>query len=167
MSPYQNKIKSHRNIKGEVQANGSLVLSGWIIPDDQSLLPLTIVVRENGFEICRFLAENKLPLPEEGHIPARARSFRHHLPFNLADQRVHVLDVETEDQQPLKGSPVTVAAWSVGADDLILHAKQAASDNVALQADLGAFALASNQFDFSLRPASGRIQPRHTTQPGN
>jgi GT2 family glycosyltransferase len=138
----QTERELERSINGEVHAGGSLVLDGWIIPDDQSLLPLTVVVREQGVEISRFQAEDKLRLPEEGRIPARARSFRHHLPFHLADQRVHVLDVETEDGRSLKGSPVTVAAWSTGAEDLIRHAQQNASGNIALQADLGAFALA-------------------------
>ena len=136
------KDKPARRIKGEVHTNGSLMLGGWVLPDDQSILPLTIVVRKDGTEISRFLAEDKLPLPEEGFIPARAKGFRHQLPLSLADRRMHVLDVETEEGQPLKGSPVTVAAWASGTADLIRHAQQVAPDHAELQADLDAFAMA-------------------------
>lgn len=135
----RNAAEACRTARGAVRTNGTLLISGWVQPEGYQVTPPTVVVKKDGAEITRFAASDTIPAPQEGQVSALAKGFRHRLPLALADGCTHVLSVETDAGAPLTGSPITVAAWSQGPQDLIQTAQTALAPDSAAHDALTAF----------------------------
>ena len=113
----QAKSKKQR-VSGEVHANGGLLLTGWVYPREYRVSPVTLTIEEDGEVIASFIADDPVSHQGHGSLPALIRGFRHRLPMRLADGNVHILRVRDDTGAELKGSPVSVAAWTSGTADL-------------------------------------------------
>lgn len=111
------KSKKQR-VAGEVHANGGLLLTGWVYPREYRVSPVTLTIEEDGEVIASFVADDPVSHQGHGSLPALIRGFRHRLPMRLADGNVHILRVYDDTRTELKGSPVSVAAWTSGTADL-------------------------------------------------
>lgn len=113
----QTKSKKQR-VAGEVHANGGLLLTGWVYPREYRVSPVTLTIEEDGEVIASFIADDPVSHQGHGSLPSLIRGFRHRLPMRLADGNVHILRVYDDTRTELKGSPVSVAAWTSGTADL-------------------------------------------------
>lgn len=113
----QAKSKKQR-VAGEVHANGGLLLTGWVYPREYRVSPVTLTIEEDGEVIASFIADDPVSHQGHGSPPALIRGFRHRLPMRMADGQVHILRVYDDTGAELKGSPVSVAAWTSGTADL-------------------------------------------------
>ncbi len=107
-----------QRVAGEVHANGGLLLTGWVYPREYRVSPVTLTIEENGESIASFTADDPVSHQGHGSLPALIRGFRHRLPMRMADGNVHILRVYDDTGAELKGSPVSVAAWTSGTADL-------------------------------------------------
>ncbi len=119
-APKQNpKAQSKKQrVAGEVHANGGLLLTGWVYPREYRVNPVTLTIEEHGEVIATFTANDPVSHQGHGSLPALIRGFRHRLPMRLADGHVHILRIFDDTGAELKGSPVSVAAWTSGTADL-------------------------------------------------
>ncbi|MBO6757306.1 MAG: glycosyltransferase [Roseibium sp.] len=106
-------------IRGEVTANGALLLSGWAARQDLAAGPIRLQALENGAPLMDFDADGPIPASGLGKTSAHARTFRVRLPLRLADGNIHRIEIVDETGLPLRGSPVTVAAWSDGVSHIL------------------------------------------------
>lgn len=123
--------KKKQRIAGEVHANGGLLLTGWVYPKEYRVGPVELTIQEDGEEVAKFIADD--PVSHQGHssLPPLIRGFRYRLPMRLADGHVHSLRVFDDTGSELKGSPVSVAAWTNGPADLARIVEESLSETSA------------------------------------
>lgn len=112
------RTKRRQRVSGEVHANGALLLTGWVYPRDYRVSPVELTIEEDGEPIAKLIADDPVPNPGHTGLPALIRGFRYRLPMRLADGDIHILRVFDDTGAELKGSPVSVAAWTSGTADL-------------------------------------------------
>ncbi len=142
-----------RRVSGEVHADGGLTLSGWATPTGFRTETIGIHVFEGDQLLAIGRADLPAPVSENGASPDAARCFRIRLPISLADGRPHVIDVRDDGGALLKGSPLTVAAWTHGPEALIEQAVASPQLEEDLRQSLRAMSAAFEQTSL-LRPTS-------------
>lgn len=107
-----------RAARGEVQAAG-LRLFGWIDPIGYHPGPMRVQAFEGQRAVAEGVADLPVPRSAASGVRPRARNFVLRLPLWLADGRPHDITVRDGAGDELPGSPVTVAAWPMGAADAV------------------------------------------------
>lgn len=111
-------------ITSQVWHTGGLRVGGWSWDPQSPRRHVEVTVREGNQVICT--ATCNVHNQALAYRDTSDHGFAIDLPWELADGKVHVLDVIDDRGQPLAGSPIRLCCWPEGVEGLIrqLDAKQ-------------------------------------------
>lgn len=111
-------------ITSQVWHTGGLRVGGWSWDPQSPRRHVEVTVREGNQVICT--ATCNVHNQALAYRDTSDHGFAIDLPWELADGKVHVLDVVDDRGQPLAGSPIRLCCWPEGVEGLIrqLDAKQ-------------------------------------------
>lgn len=111
-------------ITSQVWHTGGLRVGGWSWDPQSPRRHVEVTVREGNQVICT--ATCNVHNQALAYRDTSDHGFAIDLPWELADGKVHVLDVVDDRGQPLAGSPIRLCCWPEGIEGLIrqLDAKQ-------------------------------------------
>ncbi|SDX27180.1 Glycosyltransferase, GT2 family [Pseudomonas syringae] len=122
-------------IASQVWHSGGLRIGGWSWDPDAPQRHVHITVREGSQVLGQVICDTH-------HQALVYRATSHHgfsfdLPWELADGKLHVLDIENDLGHPLSGSPITLCCWHDGLEGLLKeHERAPTEQNLALLTQL-------------------------------
>ncbi|KTC63924.1 glycosyl transferase [Pseudomonas fluorescens ABAC62] len=124
-------------IASQVWHSGGLRLGGWSWDPDAPQRHVQITVRE-GSQVLGQVTCNT----HHQALVYRASSdhgFSFDLPWEMADGKLHTLDIENDLGHPLSGSPITLCCWHDGLEGLLkLHQRAPTEQSMALLTQVAA-----------------------------
>ncbi|WP_440812351.1 glycosyltransferase family 2 protein [Pseudomonas syringae] len=122
-------------IASQVWHSGGLRIGGWSWDPDAPQRHVQITVREGS----RILGQVTCDTHHQALVyrTTSDHGFSVDLPWELADGKLHTLDIENDLGQPLSGSPVTLCCWHDGLEGLLKEQERAPTQqNLALLTQL-------------------------------
>ncbi|KAF4560186.1 glycosyltransferase [Pseudomonas sp. CES] len=104
-------------IASQVWHTGGLRVAGWSWDPQSPRRHMKVTVREGGNIICS--ATCNVHNQTLTYRDTSDHGFTIDLPWELADGKVHVLDVVNDLDQPLTGSPIRLCCWPEGVEGLL------------------------------------------------
>lgn len=104
-------------IASHVWYSGGLRISGWAWDPQAQHRHVQLTVRENSRVVGRITCD----LHQQGlvHCATSDHGFSFDLPWELADGKPHILNIENDLGQPLSGSPIKICCWPEGLEGLL------------------------------------------------
>ncbi|AFK67950.1 MAG: glycosyltransferase [Pseudomonas sp.] len=105
------------SIASQVWHTGGLRVAGWSWDPQAPNRHVEVIVREGDQIVCS--AISNIHHQALAYRDTSDHGFAIDLPWELADGRLHVLDILNDRGQPLAGSPIRICCWPEGVEGLL------------------------------------------------